>query len=76
MKFKIAFTVFVVSLWTLSFTMAFAGVTTRDPGTPSISVTESHYEFEPVPDGTKVTHDFIVLNKGTAPLEITKVKTP
>jgi hypothetical protein len=33
------------------------------------------YEFEPVMEGRKVTHDFVVQNKGSAPLEIQKVKT-
>jgi len=33
------------------------------------------YEFAPVLDGTEVTHDFIIQNKGTAPLEIEKVKS-
>ena len=33
------------------------------------------YEFAPVIEGRKVTHDFVVQNKGSAPLEIQKVKT-
>ena len=33
------------------------------------------YEFEPVLEGRQVTHDFIVQNKGSAMLEIQKVKT-
>ncbi len=33
------------------------------------------HEFEPVMEGREVTHDFIVQNKGTATLEIQKVKT-
>ena len=33
------------------------------------------YEFSQVVEGTQVTHDFIIQNKGTAPLEIEKVKT-
>jgi hypothetical protein len=33
------------------------------------------YTFEPVLEGRQVTHDFVVLNKGSAPLEIQKVKT-
>jgi hypothetical protein len=33
------------------------------------------YEFEPVLEGSQVTHDFVVQNKGSAPLEIQKVKT-
>jgi outer membrane protein OmpA-like peptidoglycan-associated protein len=33
------------------------------------------YEFEPVPDGFEVRHDFILQNKGNAPLIISRVKT-
>ena len=33
------------------------------------------YEFAPVMEGRKVVHDFVVQNKGSAPLEIQKVKT-
>ena len=33
------------------------------------------YEFAPVFDGTEVTHDFIIQNKGTAPLKIENVKS-
>jgi hypothetical protein len=43
---------------------------------PLAFVTTPIYEFEPVVDGTKVFHDFIIRNRGTAPLEVQKVKTP
>lgn len=33
------------------------------------------YEFAPVIEGQEVTHDFVIQNKGSAPLEIQKVKT-
>jgi hypothetical protein len=33
------------------------------------------YEFEAVPDGVEVRHDFVIQNKGTAPLFISKVNT-
>jgi plasmid stabilization system protein ParE len=33
------------------------------------------YEFAPVMEGREVTHDFVVQNKGSATLEIQKVKT-
>jgi len=33
------------------------------------------YEFAPVMEGKEVMHDFVVQNKGSAPLEIQKVKT-
>jgi hypothetical protein len=36
--------------------------------------TRSHV-FEPVPDGVKVQHDFVMQNKGNTPLHISRVKT-
>ncbi len=34
------------------------------------------YEFSPVVDGTKITHDFIIVNRGEKPVKIIKVKAP
>ena len=42
---------------------------------PSVAVPETRYKFGPVLEGTEITHDFIVQNKGTAPLKIEKVRT-
>jgi len=42
---------------------------------PSIFIPENSYNFSPVVDGTQVTHDYIVLNKGDGDLEIKRVKT-
>ena len=44
-------------------------------GLPHASVVDSSYQFEPVLDGAKIIHDFVVLNKGNAVLEIEKVET-
>ena len=33
------------------------------------------WEFDPVVDGKEVIHDFVIQNKGNAPLNISKVKT-
>jgi hypothetical protein len=33
------------------------------------------FEFQPVIDGVNVVYDFIVLNKGSAPLLISNVRT-
>ena len=35
----------------------------------------SHYRFDAVIEGTDVVYDFIVQNKGDAPLDIIKVRT-
>ncbi|MFO8048471.1 MAG: hypothetical protein R6U29_05500 [Desulfosudaceae bacterium] len=42
---------------------------------PEIFVPETRYSFEPVPEGTEVSHDFVIQNKGDAPLEINRVKS-
>jgi len=42
---------------------------------PIIFVQEPIYDFGQVSEGTKVTHDFIIKNKGTKVLEINKVET-
>lgn len=42
---------------------------------PVAVVKEPNFRFTPVVDGTVVTHDFIIENKGKAPLNIEKVKT-
>ena len=35
----------------------------------------SHYHFESVVDGTDIVYDFVVQNKGSAPLNIKDVRT-
>ncbi len=42
---------------------------------PSAVIMQSRFEFEPVVDGTEVVHDFVILNKGSAPLSIRDVIT-
>ncbi len=42
---------------------------------PAVVVPELKHEFEPVVDGTQITHDFVVKNTGEGPLAIAQVKT-
>ncbi len=42
---------------------------------PSAFVPVGTYEFTPVVDGTEITHDFILQNKGASPLIIENIKT-
>lgn len=44
-------------------------------GVPVLFLPETSFQFENVPAGQSVTHDFLVQNKGTALLRITRVKT-
>ena len=41
----------------------------------SVFFPEKAFEFKPVIDGVKVIHDFIVMNKGSALLVISDVRT-
>ena len=51
------------------------GAETPEQTVPLAVIPIDRYDFEPVPEGNEVIHDYIVLNKGTAPLAIEKVKT-
>ena len=42
---------------------------------PSAYLPVNNYEFDPVLEGDEIAHYFIIQNKGTAPLNIEKVKT-
>jgi|PlaIllAssembly_1097288.scaffolds.fasta_scaffold176230_2 hypothetical protein len=42
---------------------------------PAVFFPEKVFEFAPVIDGVSVVHDFVVFNKGTAPLQISNVRT-
>lgn len=42
---------------------------------PKAVVPSATFEFAPVVDGTEIQHDFTILNKGDAPLDILKVRT-
>jgi len=46
-----------------------------DDSAPKAFVPQKRFAFPSSMDGTKVLHDFIIQNKGDAPLKITKVKT-
>jgi hypothetical protein len=42
---------------------------------PSAYLPVDNYEFDTVVEGAEIDHQFIIQNKGTAPLNIEKVKT-
>ena len=42
---------------------------------PVANLPATRYEFDPVLEGQEVTHDFVIQNKGDAPLKVQKVKT-
>ena len=46
-----------------------------DNTAPQVFILKKRFTFPSTMDGAKVLHEFIVQNKGDAPLKITKVKT-
>ena len=46
-----------------------------DTPVPVAKIAAPEYRFDAVPEGTKVTHAYVIQNKGTAPLEVVRVKT-
>ena len=43
--------------------------------TPIAHFPVSHYRFDTVVDGTDVVYDFVIQNKGSAPLDVENVRT-
>ncbi len=85
MKFRmLAFTATLVMLWAAAaITGASDGKDSTDQASSAVAAIEKpgavlpelKYEFDPVVDGTQVTHDFAIKNTGDGPLAITQVKT-
>ena len=42
---------------------------------PNVFFPQTHYEFSPVLEDTTVVHEFVIQNKGDAPLNVERVKT-
>jgi len=72
----ICFTLFII------FSMAVVGFSGESTDksqnyvpTPAVFVPKTSFEFPLTVEGINITHNFTVQNKGSAPLEIQKVKT-
>jgi len=48
---------------------------TETPGAPAIHVPEPAFQFDTVVSGQDVSHDYLLQNRGKAPLKISRVKT-
>ena len=54
---------------------AATGFGAQNDAEPAVVFPQTLYEFSPVLDGAEVVHEFVVQNKGTATLNIERVKT-
>jgi hypothetical protein len=70
-----ALTGFAAVLFLTLFAAVCFGTQPQDQSTPSAVFPETSYEFPAVLDGAKVVHEFVIQNKGTAPLKVERVKT-
>ena len=79
-----AFTVTLVMLWSITATVSASDgkdSTSQAPSAvtatekPGAVLPELKYEFDPVVDGTQITHDFVIKNTGNGPLAVHNVKT-
>ena len=74
MKNKIFF-VLSFALCVLSFHTASHGTENVTKISPLAFLPENRYEFSTILEGEVITHDFIIQNKGIAPLKIEEVKS-
>ena len=51
------------------------GYGAQDDAQPSAFFPATSYEFSPVLEGNKVVHEFVIQNKGNAPLQVERVRT-
>ncbi len=70
MKAKSTF--IIIFILFITFAAGGQGETEEIPGA---FLLKNSFEFEPVPEGTKVLHEFVLKNTGSAPLQIQDVRT-
>ena len=69
---------FFTALIIMAFSTPVLSLETKEEVAVPVAVAEvsaPEFRFELVPEGTKVTHPYVIHNKGNAPLEVLKVKT-
>lgn len=67
--------IIVLILYVLMFSASIAAGGEAPGSFPIAVLPEQLYTFEPVLEGTEVAHDFILQNKGNAPLDIINLKS-
>ena len=65
---------FVFVLYVLFSVMVFSNITAASTG-PKAFTPDLIFGFSPVPEGTIITHEFTIKNKGNAVLHVKRVKT-
>ena len=65
---------FVFALSVLFSVMVFSNITVASTG-PAAFTPDLIFEFNPVPEGSIIAHEFTIKNKGNAVLHIKRVKT-
>ncbi len=67
---------FFTALIIMTFSTPVLSLETKEElAVPVAEVSAPEFRFESVPEGTKVTHPYVIHNRGSAPLEVLKVKT-
>jgi len=73
---KICFVLFIIfSTTTVSFSAESTDKSQNYVPTPAVVIPKTSFEFPLTVEGINITHNFSVQNKGSAPLEIQKIKT-
>lgn len=55
--------------------MAGAWAGAADAGRPALMAEETRYDFGKVDEGLPVSHEFVITNRGSAPLRILKIES-
>jgi hypothetical protein len=72
MRSKLCLIASLAMVWLSAASVCLAAETAK---APLAQFPTSRYEFQGVVDGTKIIHEFVIQNKGTAPLAVENVKT-
>ena len=67
--------IFFTALIIMAFSTPVMSLETKEGAVPVAEVFAPEFRFESVPEGAKVTHAYILHNRGSAPLKVLKVKT-
>ncbi len=72
---KIIKFIFLSALILMAFSAPVLSLETKADSVPVAEVSTPEYRFDSVPEGTRVTHEYLLHNRGTALLKVLQVKT-